>query len=320
VDREHNEFVLFQNIGYTHSEWAFLDNKGQWKAGKLQWPFYKNDSVTPFKAEQNRVNYPSVILRNREVHFFGNSSVNTWSRMQTLDDFKKTGINNPDGLDGRKIGGGGRFRIIHYSWTRDITKAPFAPWLEVNSTFENGGTMSASDMWLGLDGTAHLLWSTSPIALEYRDKYFPDFKRTWGLWYAQIKEGKIILKKPLLETGEGVPKTSQNDLLENYTISAGRFQVLPGGRLMVIFFISGRDKQGKSRSENRIMEVYQDGTASQSELIPLKYPLSLYFTATPRGGSLPSETIDLVGRPATQSGNNQKAQVRYAKIRCNLGW
>lgn len=320
VDREHNEFVLFQNIGYTHSEWAFLDNKGQWKAGKLQWPFYKNDSVTPFKAEQNRVNYPSVILRNREVHFFGNSSVNTWSRMQTLDDFKKTGINNPDGLDGRKIGGGGRFRIIHYSWTRDITKAPFAPWLEVNSTFENGGTMSASDMWLGLDGTAHLLWSTSPIALEYRDKYFPDIKRTWGLWYAQIKEGKIILKKPLLETGEGVPKTSQNDLLDNYTISAGRFQVLPGGRLMVIFFISGRDKQGKSRSENRIMEVYQDGTASQSELIPLKYPLSLYFTATPRGGSLPSETIDLVGRPATQSGNNQKAQVRYAKIRCNLGW
>ncbi len=140
------------------------------------------------------------------------------------------------------------------------------------------------------------------------------------MWYAQIKEGKIILKKPLLETGEGVPKTSQNDLLDNYTISFGRFHVLPGGRLMVIFFISGRDKQGKSRSENRIMEVYQDGTASQSEVIPLKYPLSLYFTATPRGGSLPSETIDLVGRPATQSGNNQKAQVRYAKIRCNMGW
>ena len=317
VDREHNEFVLFQNIGYTHSEWAFLDNKGQWKTGKLQWPFYKNDSVTPFKAKQNRVNYPSVILRNREVHFFGNSSVNTWSRMQTLDDFKKTGINNPDGLEGRKIGGGGRFRTIHYSWTRDITKEPFAPWLEVNSTFENGGTMHASDMWLGLDGVAHLLWSTSPIAREYRDKYFPDIKRTWGLWYAQIKEGKIILKKPLLETGEGVPKTSQNDLLDNYTISLGRFQVLPGGRLMVVFFISGRDKQGKSRSENRIMEVYQDGTASQSEVIPLKYPLSMYFTATPRGGSLPSETIDLVGRAVAQSGKDQKAQVRYAKIRCS---
>ena len=84
VDREHNEFVLFQNVGYTHSEWAFLDNKGQWKAGKLQWPSTR--TIRSLRLRPSRTG--SIIrrssCRNREVHFFGNSSVNTWSRMQTL--------------------------------------------------------------------------------------------------------------------------------------------------------------------------------------------------------------------------------------------
>jgi hypothetical protein len=30
--------ILFQNIGYTHAEWAFRDRSGNSAQGKLVWP------------------------------------------------------------------------------------------------------------------------------------------------------------------------------------------------------------------------------------------------------------------------------------------
>ena len=38
ADGASGEFILFQNIGTTHSQWAFLDKAGAWKTGELVWP------------------------------------------------------------------------------------------------------------------------------------------------------------------------------------------------------------------------------------------------------------------------------------------
>lgn len=312
VDRGNNEFVLFQNIGYTHSEWVFYDREGKWHTGQLLWDELEDPYMEPFNAKHNRINYPSVVLKNKEVHFCGNSAFNKWSRIQNMEDAKRIGMDDIISTGGGRIAGG-RFRRLYYTWTPDITKENFSPFLEIENSHENGENLRVLDMWLDPEGIAHLLWLKNPINKEIRDNFFPDIKRVWSLNYAKIKDGKIFLKKVLLETGDDIIRNDHNDLMDNYSISWGRYQILPDNRLFVVFHITGIDKDGKQNSENRLMEVYNDGTVSRSVAIPLEYPMSFFFTATPRGGSLPSTTIDMVGQ-----GINDRNSVRYAKIKMNL--
>ena len=301
--------IIFQNIGYTHSEWAFLDRSGKWYTGKLPWDKREDPSIEPYNSLHIRVNYPSVVLKNKELHFFGNSAFNKWSRIQNLEDAKRIGLEDIVGRSGGRIAGG-RFRRLYYTWTPDITKDSLSHFIEIANSHENGENLRVLDMWLDPDGIVHMLWLKNPINLEIRDKFFPDIKRVWSINYAQIREGKILLEKALLETGDGVLRTPKNDFMENFSISWGRYQVLPNDRLFVIFHVSGTGKSGNPETENRIMEVHKDGSASISVKIPLEYPMSFFFTATPRGGSLPSATIDMVGQAS-----NDRYKVRYAKIK-----
>jgi hypothetical protein len=308
VDRENNEFILFQNVGALHSEWSFRDSKGKWFTGQLQFLPYVDDPIVPFHDQNIRVNYPSVVIKNREVHFCGNAPFNKWSRIQNMEDARRIGMDDIISAGGGRIAGG-RFRRLYYTWTPDITSAGFSPWLVVANSEENGENLRVLDMWMDPGGIVHLMWLKNPINQEIRDKFFPDIKRVWSINYALIKEGKVISEKILLETGDGIQKTPQNDLMEKYSINWGRYQVFPDNRLFVIFHISGTDKNGNQGSENRIMEIHKDGSPSLSQTIPLKQPMSFFFTATPRGGSLPSATIDLIGQ-----GGEQRNAIRYARI------
>ncbi len=309
VDRENNELILFQNVGALHSEWAFIDRNGKWFTGKLQFLPYVDDPIVPFHDQNIRVNYPSVVLHNKEVHYCGNAPFNKWSRIQNMEDAKRVGLDDIISAGGGRIAGG-RFRRLYYTWTSDITKFEFSPWLVVANSEENGENLRVLDMWMDPEGIIHLMWLKNPINLEIRDKFFPDIKRVWSINYALIKEGRVLSEKILLETGDGIQKIPQNDLMDKYAINWGRFQVLPDNRLFVIFHISGTNKNGEAGSENRIMEIYKDGSTGLSQAIPLKYPMSFFFTSTPRGGSLPSATIDLIGQSS-----EQRNTVRYAKIK-----
>ena len=91
--------------------------------------------------------------------------------------------------------------------------------------------------------------------------------------------------------------------------SLPRFQVTPENRLFVFYYVSGRNAAGKQVSENRVLEILSDGTHSPAVRVPLRHPLNNYFTATPRGGSPPSKTLELLGTRAGQSGIN------YARVR-----
>jgi hypothetical protein len=64
ADGPNRELILFQNIGYTHAEWTFLDRQGQWSAqGQLKWPWGADYS----KPQPIRVCYPNVALRSRFI-------------------------------------------------------------------------------------------------------------------------------------------------------------------------------------------------------------------------------------------------------------
>jgi hypothetical protein len=83
-DGPNRELILFQNIGYTHAEWAFRDRDGNWAArGKLVWPW----GAEYDKPQPIRVCYPDVALRNRAVHFCGVSDI--LEPYQVWRDYKK---------------------------------------------------------------------------------------------------------------------------------------------------------------------------------------------------------------------------------------
>src|SRR5262249_37430030 len=128
------ELILFQNIGYTHAEWAFRDAAGKWSAcGRLKWPW----GAEYDKPEPVRVCYPNVGIENREVPFCGGGDV--VEPYKAWPEFKRA-------LSGREWDYA--FRRLFYTWTPDITSQPFREWIEIASRDKTCGWISPGDLYL----------------------------------------------------------------------------------------------------------------------------------------------------------------------------
>ena len=318
ADAEGDELVLFQNVSYTHAEWALFGHDSVWHSGRLAWPPYEDTRMTPYGASLARVNYPVVVLRDRAVHFCGAAAFDTWSRVSTPE------------LAGRKFGN--RFRRLYYTWTDDITEVGFHDWIEIDNTFDDGGWVFAADLHLDPEGVLHLLWYRAPINRRFRDEHFPDIVRRYAVCYARLHRGKVLHREVLVEAGEGISgeipteidtedsvlgwKIKGQEVVED-PISTPRFQATPDGRLFVIYYVSGSAPDGTAISENRFLEINADGRASDPIGIPLKHPLTEFFTATPRAGSKPSFTIDLLGYRRGGFGlfTDTPTTLSYARVR-----
>ncbi len=54
MDAARGEAILFQNAGYSHSEWAQQEADGDWISGQLAWPRYMPTDMAPFGASHAR--------------------------------------------------------------------------------------------------------------------------------------------------------------------------------------------------------------------------------------------------------------------------
>jgi hypothetical protein len=286
ADGPGRELILFQNIGYTYTEWAFRDSAGQWVSkGKLKWPW----GAEYDKPQPIRVCYPNVALKNRTVHFCGVSDIiEPYTKWRS---FKQK-------LTGRKWDYD--FRRLFYTWSPDIRKGQFKDWIEIASRDKTCGWITPGDLWVAPDGAVHLVWTERAIDERLREKFFPGAVQSHSLHYAIIREGSVVMRRTLVLAEKGKSKEIPG---------LPRFQVTPENRLFVFYYCSGADAAGKPVSENRIMELYKDGSHSPPLRVPLRYPLNNYFTATIRGGSPPAKIIDLLG---TRVGENS---IHYARIR-----
>lgn len=287
ADGARGEWILFQNIDYTHAEWTFRDHNGSWAAkGELRWPWGADYA----KPEPIRVCYPNVAVQNRAVHFCGVSDIiepkPEWRA------FKKE-------LTGREWDYD--FRRLFYTWTPDLTREGFKPWVEIASREATCGWIMPGDLWIGPDGRVHLVWSERALDERLRKRFFPEAKQSQAINYAVLRDGAVVRRRTLALAEEGGSREVP---------SSPRFQPTPDGRLFVVFYVSGVDANGQPVSENRVREIGPNGKVGTAVKLPLQQPFSQFFTATVRAGSAPSETLDMLGQPAGGG-----AVIRYARVR-----
>ena len=287
ADGPGHELVLFNVLGYDMYHWSLMDRTGQWpKQGKLVFPI----GTEYEKPEPIRLCYPEIAVRDRAVHFLGISDiiepVKAWREY-------KLELNKGRHWDYD-------FRRLFYTYTPDITTTPFATWVEVASREKTAGHITNLDLWLDKEGRAHLLWLEQSLwDLRLREKFFPGVPLTYSLEHAVMDKGKVVQRTTLAAGGEGLSKE-----IPGY----GRLHATPDGRLFAFYYCSGTDAQGRPLAENRLMEIYADGTHGEPARVPLEHPFTSFMTATERGGSPPSDQLEILGDAADRPG------ISYARI------
>ncbi|MBM3840686.1 MAG: hypothetical protein FJ398_22535 [Verrucomicrobia bacterium] len=288
ADASNRELILFQNIDYTHAEWAFLDRDAKWSAqGQLRWPW----GAEYDKPQPIRICYPNIALQNRAAYFCGVSDI--VEPNLKWRDFKKQLTGRDWDYD---------FRRLFFTWTPDITREGFRDWIEIASREQTAGWLFPADLWVAPDGAVHLLWTERAIDDRLREKFFPAARQSHSLNYALVRDGQVVSRRSLLRTGD--------DGLRREIPSAARFQITPENRLFVFYYVHGHDATGKAVSENRLIELEPAGLPGPTSVVRLKAPFTSFFTATPRAGSPPSNTLELLGQ---QAGKPQT--ISYARIR-----
>jgi hypothetical protein len=272
ADGRRGELVLFQNVGDSHAEFAFRDETEAWASrGRLAWPW----GAEYEEPQPVRICYPNVQLAGRAVYFCGVSDI--LEPRSAWREYKRNLTGQEWDYD---------FRRLFFTWSDDIRTSAFHEWIEIASRERTCGGIMPCDLHADESGNVHLLWRERAIDERLRTSFFPLEEQSHCMHYAVINQGVVLLRRLVgkAEGDEGIPGDA-------------RFQAAPDGRLFALYHVSG--------AGNLVREVAPDFGEPVS--VPLERPLQQFFTATVRGGSQPSELIDVLGA----SGNT----IRYARIR-----
>ena len=286
ADGLRGEWILFQNIGYSHAEWSFCDAQGGFRAGRLTWPIGHEYP----KPQPIRICYPTVALRDRAVYFCGVSDIlepypewRAYKRELTGQDWDYD------------------FRRLFYTWCEDIARGEFQPWVEISTRDKTAGWITPCDLRVEESGRVHILWTERAIDERLRPKFFPEEKQWYELRWGVISAGKLERLTVLLRAEEGGAKEIPG---------FARFHITPNGRLFAIYYVYGHNQEGKRVAENRLVELYPNGGFSSPSVIPLEHPFDSFFTATPRAGCQPDWRLDLLGTSPRKG-----KVIRYARLR-----
>jgi len=274
--------LLLLNINAKSSDQfvSCCDGKGAWQAkGTIRFPV--------------RSCYPQVALRNGAAHVLAIGDI-----VEPIEEWKTLKYER------LKREWDYVFRRLFYACAPDIRHAGFSAPIEIDTVEETCGHISNLDLHIDRDGTAHLLYIKRPFQYVFiRDKYFPGRTIQVSLEHVVVKDGQICSRNTLTQITEG------GDGLEP---GYARFHVDAGGRLYVV--LAGTAPEGdRRRFANFVGRVGADGGPPTFQRIDMKHPFRTFFTNTVRGGSLPSDTIDLFGVA------DDDPNLRYARLRLQAG-
>ncbi len=192
------------------------------------------------------------------------------------------------------------FRRLFYTYTNNIRSTGFCAPIEIDTVEKTCGHIRNLDMYIDENGATHLLYTKQPYQYEFiRDKYFPGETMKTYLEHVIVKDGKVLSRHTLAERPCGP---------DGFEPSFARFHIDSTGELYII--AAGTSfENGKRTSGNFLAQMPAGKNKLKFERIGLKHPFGNFFTNTPRGGSKPSDIIDIFGI-ADDSPN-----LRYARIR-----
>ena len=269
--------ILALNIHARSGEqfWSFRDANGEWsRYGRIRFPI--------------RSCYPQVALKDRSAHVLAIGDIVEPVKEWQAYKFEKSG-RQWDYV----------FRRLFYTYAADITKSDFVEPIEVDNLDATAGHIRNLDLWIDAEGSAHILYLKQTVQSKVmRDRFFPDVAMNTSLEYMVIRDGKIVKRSTLLKGGEG----ASDEIPGN-----ARFHITGDGNLFVIYYCGGRDSKGNAVSENRLLQILPE--IGKPIRLEFEKPFGMFFTATERGGSAPSDVIDLFG-----SGRSSQ-ELRYARIR-----
>jgi hypothetical protein len=183
------------------------------------------------------------------------------------------------------------FRRLFYAYSPDVTTEQFRAAVEIEDLDATAGHISNLDLFIDDDGSAHLLYLRRTVqSTQMRDRFFPDATITNDMVHVVLRDGVVASTQTLIAGGEGT-----TGLQPAY----GRFHRDASGQLLVIYSASG---------ENGYIALTEDGFGEPTT-IPLAEAFGTFFTASERGGSLPSDTLDLFGA------GREGGTLRYARVR-----
>ncbi|MCL6628788.1 MAG: hypothetical protein K6U00_04210, partial [Armatimonadetes bacterium] len=275
VDAQRQELLIVN----THSDdgsyfTSLLDASGTWHVGqRLRFPI--------------RSCYPPVVLRDRAAHVLAISDIvepnEEWRNLK---------------YEILKSDWDYVFRRLFYTFSPDITSQPFVDALEIDNVEDTAGMILPMDLYVDDNERVHLLYTRVSHQYSFmRDRYFPDQPIITNLMYVTLEKEKVANRKAIINHVEG-----STSLLSNWA----RFHPTPDGCLNVIAYGTWIDDNGTSKEGNFLINLSRD---KSPEPIALAYPMTRFFTNTPRGGSAPSEILDLYGTNSTNP-----LVLRYAKV------
>jgi hypothetical protein len=276
-----NGELLLLNINAQTSEQfvSYCDSGGKWhQRGKIQFPI--------------RSCYPQVSLRDRAAAVMAIGDI-----VEPVEEWRKLKFEK------LKREWDYVFRRLFYTYTADIRTSDFITPIEIDTVEKTAGHIQNLDLYIDETGATHLLYLKRPHQYSFiRDKYFPGQAMTTHLEYVVIKGGEVISRKTLAET----PQDSKG--LEP---SYGRFHISSDGALWVIS--AGTHTDGAERTfANFIGRILPGQSRTELVRIDLKHPFRTFFTNTGRGGSEPSDVIDLFGIA------DDNPNLRYARVRLKV--
>ena len=275
-----NSELLLLNVNAKTSEQfvSYRDSKGQWhRKGTITFPI--------------RSCYPQVALRDGSAHVMAIGDI-----VEPVEEWQKLKFEK------LKRKWDYVFRRLFYTYTDNISTTGFSAPIEIDTVEKTGGHIRNLDLHIDETGAAHLLYLKQPHQYEFiRDKYFPGEAITTQLEHVIVKDGKVLSRQTLAERPGGPT---------GFEPSFGRFHISRAGELYVIATGTSIEK-GRRTSGNFLGRI--SAGKPKFEHIELKHPFGNFFTNTPRGGSKPSDIIDIFGI-ADDSPN-----LRYARIRIESG-
>lgn len=263
VDGDRRE-LLWLNIdaktSVLHS--SFRNSEGKW---------VRQSSIT----HPIRSCYPQVALRNGAAHVLAVSDI-----VEPIEEWRKF-KHEQSGRAWDYV-----FRKLYYSHVPDVAAQDFSDPLEIDNVDATAGHLSNLDLWIAPDGASHILYIRSNTTPVLRDRHFPGLPQLRSLEYVVVREGKVARRQMLHISGEG---------LATGPVTYGRFHSTPDGRLWAVYFGESPNEFGAMETALHLMTVYPDLDREHPVRVHLKDNFSTFFTATERGGSRPSYTLDLFG-------------------------